>query len=548
MARTLAKARVEEGGSMTLSDCAELPLDRIVMRKGELLQLTVAPNANHGGDSTRVEFQIRETGGAKQMWGVADLVGSLSEGNPHRGAGGAEWCFFESGEKGPVFLTDKRESIRGHSALKAWSLGDEPSVFVNTSSQEIKAWTALPAYAFFVHPGANRPVAVAWVSPIDGEVAVTGRIADAHPLNGDGVSFTLQHIPSTEHGPALVELGRRLKEKMPEVGPPPVIPVAYAVAEGPIQNAALQLRGDPEKPSAPVPRRWLSVFGGEPVPDDAGSGRSRLAEWILQQPVSARVMVNRVWLWHFGTGLVRSPNDFGARGEKPSHPELLDWLASEFIRGGYSIKNLHRLVLGTAAFQRGSALSEASILADPENTLLARFPRRRLSAEEIRDSLLAVSGHLDLTVSEEHPFPAETTWKFTQHNPFNAVYPTNKRSAFLMVQRQRRHPFLSLFDGADPNATTPMRQTTTVPTQALYFLNDPFFHSQAAALARRLTHLPDDTARVLHAYRVLFQREPTPVEQERSLSFVSNYPAAAEEKWAAHARVLLASNEFLHLD
>jgi hypothetical protein len=255
-----------------------------------------------------------------------------------------------------------------------------------------------------------------------------------------------------------------------------------------------------------------------------------------------------VWLWHFGTGLVRSLNDFGARGEKPSHPELLDWLASEFIRGGYSIKNLHRLVLGTAAFQRGSALSEASILADPENTLLARFPRRRLSAEEIRDSLLAVSGHLDLTVAEEHPFPAETTWKFTQHNPFNAVYPTNKRSAFLMVQRQRRHPFLSLFDGADPNATTPMRQTTTVPTQALYFLNDPFFHSQAAALARRLTHLPDDTARVLHAYRVLFQREPTPVEQERSLSFVSNYPAAAEEKWAAHARVLLASNEFLHLD
>lgn len=262
-------------------------------------------------------------------------------------------------------------------------------------------------------------------------------------------------------------------------------------------------------------------------------------------PLAARVMVNRIWQWHFGHGLVRSPNDFGSRGEMPTHPELLDWLASQFVASGYSVKAMHRLIMGTAAYQRSSV---SPTTTDPDNRLLAHFDRRRLSAEEIRDSLLVASGRLDSTLAEAHPFPPESTWTFTQHTPFSAIYDTTKRSATLMVQRQRRHPFLALFDGADPNASTPERQTTTVPTQALYFLNDPFFHASAAALATSLMKLPDDKARTAEAYRVLFQRPPSAAEQERVLTFVASYPGSPDEKWAAQTRVLLASNEFLHLD
>jgi hypothetical protein len=325
----------------------------------------------------------------------------------------------------------------------------------------------------------------------------------------------------------------------------PAIPVAYAVVDAKPKNDRLHLRGDPEKLGDEVPRRWLSILGGEPVHAEAGSGRKQLGDWIVKSPLAARVMVNRIWEWHFGQGLVRSSNDFGARGEKPTHPELLDWLASKFVESGFSGKAMHRLILSSATYQRASA---APVAADPDNRLLTHFPRRRLTAEEMRDSLLTASGQLDLTPAEAHPFPAEATWKFSQHNPFNAVYETNKRSAYLMVQRQRRHPFLSLFDGADPNATTAARQTTTVPTQALYFINDPFFHAQADTLAKKLASLPDDDTRITASWRILFQRQPTAAETQRTKAFLATYPADNANQWAAQVRVLMASNEFLHID
>jgi hypothetical protein len=334
-------------------------------------------------------------------------------------------------------------------------------------------------------------------------------------------------------------------EQRPQPPEPPAIPVAYAVAEGKPKNARFQDRGDPEKPGAEVPRRWLSVFGGAEISAGSGSGRWDLSEWVAAHPLTARVMANRIWEWHFGRGLVSSSNDFGARGERPTHPELLDWLAAQFVQNGYSVKVMHQLILQTAAYQRASA---APATADPDNRWLAHFRRRRLTAEEIRDSLLAASGQLDLTPGEAHPFPPENTWNFTQHAPFNAVYETNRRSAYLMVQRQRRHPFLAIFDGADPNASTPARQTTTVPTQALYFVNDPFFHAQAAAFTRFLLSLPDDEARLVQTYRTLFQRDPTEGQRARTQRFVDSYPAEPAEKWSALVRVLMASNEFLHVE
>jgi hypothetical protein len=544
---TLAASKVAEGASVTFVEAGREPLDAIAVRKGEVIQLTVSPNDSHGADSTLVEWSITESGGEQRKWSVADLVPSLMRGNPNPAKDGATWCFLEVTD-GPAFLSDKRESISGNSALKSWSLGSEPSVFVNSADQQVMVWTTLAAQSFFVHPGAKRPVAVAWISPIDGVVSIAGRVADAHPAGSDGVAFQLDHVAAPEVGPALTSMGLTVLEGAIALDPAPLIPVAYSVAEDTARNARFQERGDPDKPGDEVPRRWLSIFGGEPIGANAGSGRKQLGDWIAQHPLAARVMVNRIWQWHFGSGLVRSPNDFGSRGEKPTHPELLDWLASQFVASGYSLKAMHRLIINTEAYQRSSARPATMLAADPENRLLAHFSRRRLIAEEIRDSLLTVSGRLDSTPAEAHPFPAEETWKFTQHEPFNAVYETTKRSAYLMVQRQRRHPFLALFDGADPNASTAVRQTTTVPTQALYFINDSFFHARAADFAAALMPLANDEARAEHAYRILFQRAPSATEHERAQAFLANYPAAPDEKWAAYARVLLASNEFIHLD
>jgi len=534
--KVLAESEIPEGSSVPFEQ-------RIRVRKGEVVQLAVSPNASHGADTTLVEWRIAEADGARREWSVADLVPALMKGNPHHAHDGATWCFLETTAT-PVFLTDKADSIDSNGALKRWSHGDTPSVFVNSADQQVMAWTTLAAKSFFVHPGPERPVAVAWISPLDGEITLGGRVADAHPSSGDGVAFALKHIAAPEYGPALVQLATGMGPGA-EPQPMPVIPVAYAVVDAEAQNAHLQQRGDPEKLGDEVPRRWLSIFGGEEVTPEAGSGRKELGDWIVKSPLAARVMVNRIWEWHFGKGLVSSSNDFGPRGEEPTHPELLDWLAAKFVESGFSVKAMHRLILSSEAYRRASAPPTA---ADPDNRLLASFPRRRLTAEELRDSLLAASGQLDPTPAEAHPFPDESTWQFTQHNPFNAVYETDKRSAYLMVQRQRRHPFLSLFDGADPNATTAARQTTTVPAQALYFMNDAFFHAQAEAVAARLMALPHDDARITAAWRLLLQRAPTAAETRRAQAFLSQYPADTSVRWAAQVRVLMAGNEFLHID
>ncbi|MFM7158991.1 MAG: DUF1549 and DUF1553 domain-containing protein, partial [Planctomycetaceae bacterium] len=471
--RVLRQGEVAEGAMM------EIAAETVTVRRGELLLLVVEPRGNHGADSTLAELRIAEVGGEQRHWGTADLVPDFTQANP-REARGAAWSYLELTADGPALLLEPGDNVEKQSALKKWSLGDTPSVFVNGSDAEVKAWTTLPAQSFFVHPGQNRPVAVAWTSPIDGQVTVAGRVGDVHPAQLDGVAFRLEHVAWPATGPVLAEIGALAK---PRPAPPqPIIPVAYAVVDKAGQNARLHERGDPEKLGAEVPRRWLSVFGGQSLPEGAGSGRRELADWVAAHPLLARVLVNRVWEWHFGRGLVRTSNDFGSRGELPSHPELLEQLAAGFARDGFRLKPLHRRILLSQAWQRASAPPGAS---DPDNRWLTHFTRRRLTAEELRDSLLAISGQLDLSAGEAHPFPPEATWGFSQHAPFTAQYDTNRRSAFLMVQRQRRHPFLALFDGADPNASTAARQTTTVPTQALYFMNDPFFHQQAAGAGQR---------------------------------------------------------------
>ena len=208
----LAESKVAEGGAV--------PFERKVsVQRGELLLLTVLPNGNHGADSTLIEWTIRETTGDKRTWSIADLVPNLLKGNPWADKHDARWSFLETTST-PVFLTQRSDSIAGRSELKSWSIGSEPSVFVNSATEPIKVWTTLPARSVFVHPGQKRPVAVAWTSPIAGELLVAGRVADAHPSGGDGVSFELSHVASPDLGQALADLGST-PMSLPDGGMPP---------------------------------------------------------------------------------------------------------------------------------------------------------------------------------------------------------------------------------------------------------------------------------------------------------------------------------------
>jgi hypothetical protein len=346
----------------------------------------------------------------------------------------------------------------------------------------------------------------------------------------------------------------------------PYFQKAYAVSEGKPVNAKIMVRGEPGTLGPETARGFLTVLGGQKVPpEEKGSGRLELAEWITdaKNPLTARVIVNRVWAWHFGQGIVATPDDFGARGEAPTHPELLDYLTSRFIEGGWSIKKLQRLILLTRVYQMSSAYDAKSALKDSKNQYLWHFNRRRLDAEELRDSFLSVSGNLDPVPGGEFSFTPEMTWKYTQHQPFlgkEQDFATNKRSVYLMQQRIRRQPFLDLFDGPDPNAVTGVRPVTTTALQALYTMNDPFFHAQADALAVRVgMAYGTDLARLTYAYRLLYGRAPSPEEVRDCRQFLEQArnslggTAVAEDRknreaLASLMRVLMSANEFVTLD
>jgi hypothetical protein len=419
-------------------------------------------------------------------------------------------------------------------------------------------------------PFADKGVGPSWDGVIDTFICdAIGHVAGPAPVRDlDNIALQVAPLPAPGGPPVkplappadLKERTARLDAVIAEItkrraatAAVEAYPMAYGVSEGSPMNARVQMRGEPERPGAEVPRRFLEILGGDPLSkNSAGSGRLELADWITRptNPLTARVFVNRVWQWHFGRGLVATSSDFGIRGELPSHPELLDWLTTRFVKSGWSVKELHRLILQSRVYQLAGAAAHP---ADPENRLLGRFPRRGLDAESIRDAILAVSGRLNRTMPAGHPFPDVNTWGFTIHAPFHAVYDSDHRSIYLMVQRNRRHPFLAMFDAADPNLSVGERLPTTTPTQALYLMNSPFVHTQSEAFAKRLLATPgDDASRIRLAFEMAHGRVPDDAAVADSLAFVKAYHAKATgheaAAWAAFSRVLLTSNASLFVD
>ena len=357
-------------------------------------------------------------------------------------------------------------------------------------------------------------------------------------------------------------------KRLKRPGLPADVPGAYAAADAAqVADVAVQLAGDPGRPGAVVARGVPRSLGCATVSvPDGSSGRLELANWIASpaNPLTARVMVNRIWQHHFGRGIVGTPSNFGARGEPPTHPELLDYLAARFVEGGWSVKAMHRLILSSRTYQLASVPTDGSMdgeTLDPANHWLARASRRRLDAEALRDAMLFVSGNLDSSRPDgPHPFPPIEQWGWTQHAPFKAVYPSNRRSVYLMTQRIVRHPYLALFDAPDTNNSIEARTSAIVPSQALFLMNNPFVRERAEAFARRLT-IGATTAgpRIELAVRLAWGRPPAAGEVDAAKGYVGRYaeelaragtPAdqAEGEAWVSYAKIVLTSNEFLYVD
>jgi hypothetical protein len=373
---------------------------------------------------------------------------------------------------------------------------------------------------------------------------------------------------ATRHQARLAELERRLKSQTQAAGtappaalqaavelarnelevfkrsPPAPVPLALAVQEGGVPNslhagfhdARVHVRGNYRRLGPIVPRHFPQVVAGARQQQpriEKGSGRLELARWIArpEHPLTARVMVNRIWQHHFGAGIVRTPSNFGALGARPTHPALLDALARQFIASGWSIKAMHRAIMLSAAYRQSSQPPAETIRADPENTLFGRMERRRLESEAIRDSLLAAAGRLDRRLG----------------GPATQDLVNPRRTLYLMTIRSDRSSFGPLFDAADATAIVDQRTVSTVAPQALFLLNHPLVLDAAAALARRIrSEAPADPhAQIDHAYALLFGRAPTPREAEIGQRLLGD---GDETAWAAYAQVLLCSNEMIYID
>ncbi len=309
--------------------------------------------------------------------------------------------------------------------------------------------------------------------------------------------------------------------------------------KGKARDLEMQRRGNPNQTGEIIPRRFLSAFPtktGAPRQFIKGSGRLELAEAILEDaaPLSARVIVNRVWRQHFGRGLVNTPSEFGALGDAPTHPELLDDLTSRFVANGWSLKWLHREIFRSAAWQQ-SSLSSKSERVDPENRLYARMLRRRLDVEAWRDSMLSASGVLELKLGG----PSELLNSEKNH----------RRTLYGTVNRDELDPMLRINDFPEATSHSPTRSETATPLQLLFALNSPFLQQQADALAGRLERDSSKSLRdrVERAYALLYQRKPTTKELSLATRFLKDRETD-RAVWSEYAQTLLGSNELLFID
>lgn len=335
--------------------------------------------------------------------------------------------------------------------------------------------------------------------------------------------------------------------------------LACAIEDGEPVVQKVFVRGDYNNPGEEAPKAFPAILSSfDTKPNFSGSGRLQLAEWLTQpeHPLTSRVMTNRIWQWHFGEGLVRTPDNFGKMGERPSHPELLDFLAREFVKSGWSIKSMHRLVMLSSTYQMASVNLNLPDNTDADNRLLTRFNRRRLTVEELRDGLLAIDGSIDLTMGGSLQQGRGTDGENNQGRLSLNPEKLKRRTVYIPLRRANLPTLLNLFDFGDATSMAGKRQLTNVSTQALFWLNSEFLADRSVSMAKTL--LADaslnDSTRIETLYLRVLNRRAEKDEIEQALKYIAAFRQKAsgenpeQKAWQSLCHVLMGSNDFLYID
>ena len=502
----LSSGSIANGGAMPFSDAR---LNDISVSPGDLIELHVLPKGDYSCDTTTVELELSDLTAGRAWKLPADVVDNITLSNPHPGRSGSSglWHFYDlagqaqSAELAPdstlfswvravASKAERAQLERTADAVQAALLSTPPAdagLHRELTNLRSPFWAAARR-----HFTASDPVASLKSEESTLTKSLAQPIPTTHGIRDGG-------CPETEHA-------------------------------GAPHDVAVHIRGRYDRLGAIVPRRFPQVLAGDSQPPiTQGSGRLQLAQWLTSpsNPQTARVMANRIWQHHFGHGLVRTPNNFGMLGTRPTHPELLDQLALKFVESGWSIKAMHRMIMLSSTYQQSSRGGKDAIKSDPDNLLFARFSRRRLEAEALRDALLAAGGSLDLTPG----------------GPAVRDLSSPRRTLYLMTVRSDRSTYRTLFDAADPNSIIDQRTDSTVAPQALFLLNHPFVLDQAnrlATLARQQGG--DDLQRINWLYYRIYSRPPGPQEVQLGIMLLR------QTDWDAYCHVLLCANEFVYVD
>jgi hypothetical protein len=508
--KQLASGVFDNGGK------GESPATNATVAVGDILELVVLPRGAYECDTTVVDLDVAESGGSRKWNLTREIVPDLHAGNPHADTfGNADvWHFYDAGENA--------KAVAPGSLLANWvaNPGDQETA---KAIHEVLASAKIETNGW--HAGLDQA----------SKQLTEPRGSVGQELRKDSTIFA-EEVQS--HLGALQSELTELKKVQPAA-----FPVAHGLQEGGtpksayegIHDTKVHIRGRYDRLGDVVPREFPRLLAGLEQPKIAeGSGRLQLARWMASpdNPLTARVMMNRLWQHHFGEGIVRTPNNYGKLGTPPTHPELLDYLATEFVKSGWSIKAMHRAILLSSTYQQSSLPNPETLKADPENQLFGRMNRRRLEAEALRDSLLAVAGKLDRTTG----------------GPSIRDLNTNRRTLYVMTVRSDRATYQALFDAADPTTIAEKRTISTVAPQALFLLNHPFALAQTKELAARVAQSEPGAleGKVRWLYETLYSRPPT--EQEVNIGRVSLGEIIDSLAWERYCQVLLCANEFIYID
>jgi len=378
--------------------------------------------------------------------------------------------------------------------------------------------------------------------------------ADAGPF---GVNPRMVDSVATAEGKAELKALRAEQKKLKDALPPEP-EMACAVADDKPVIQKVLVRGDYGSLGEEAPKTFpLVIAGKDRLLVKEGGGRRELAEWLASEsnPLTARVMVNRIWQGHFSEGIVRTPDNLGKMGERPTHPELLDYLAAEFVEKGWSIKEMHRTLLNSSTYQMASAPTAEHVKVDGENKLFSRFPRRRLLVEEMRDGMLAISGKLDLKMGGSLQSGFGTDGENSNERLSISPEVQVRRTVYMPLRRANLPALFNLFDFGDATTPNGKRIVTNVAPQALFLMNSKFVSDQADAVAKSVLAdaALDGKQKVERVFLRVLNRAPSAAEVDTALSYASSFrqrfPKMQEsDAWQSMTRVLLASNEFIYVD